>query len=273
MVDRLIQYHSDRYVSEINSDVSMLNESERDIIKTAMNKEWTNPKFKMRWFVGETQITPFAKFRQWLLEIKAKEEAIENLEYEIAKWDLEIKRQERRRDTAEDPLDIKAAEIEIWNLTRNQVTTKRRLQDWYLERQQLVDLVTEFLESPESKTPDGKSYLDILNTAEEDKYEEEYWTNRLAKQAACDLLFYGRINSGNMDAICSLPPAQQTETLAIAINYSTQIQKLQTDMQNEAAQRVGLTNTASYLREPEKPTLPKEEDLLNVYNIRDNTGE
>lgn len=275
MVDRLIQYHSDRYISEINSDTSMLNDRERDIIKTAMNKEWTNPKFKMRWFVGETQITPFAKFRQWLLEIKAKEESIENLEYEIAKWEVEIQKHERIRDTSKDPLDVKLAEIEIWNLTRNQVTTKRRLQDWYLERQQLVDLVNEFLESPEGTTADGRSYMEVLNTAEEDKYEAEYWTNRLAKQAACDILFYGRINSGNMDAICSLPPEQQTETFAIAINYSTQLQKIQLDMQDTAAKKAGLTNTATYLKEPEdlKKLTREQEELLDVYNLRNDIGE
>ena len=50
----------------------MLTDREKDLVKISLNKEWTNPKFKLRWFVGQTQITPFAKFRQWLLEIKAK---------------------------------------------------------------------------------------------------------------------------------------------------------------------------------------------------------
>ena len=63
MTDRIVQYHSDRYNSEINSDVSMLTEDEKKLIKLSMNKEWTNPKFKLRWFVGQAQITPFAKFR------------------------------------------------------------------------------------------------------------------------------------------------------------------------------------------------------------------
>ena len=89
MTDRIVQYHSDRYNSEINSDVSMLTEDEKKLIKLSMNKEWTNPKFKLRWFVGQAQITPFAKFRQWLLEIKSKEESIENMEYELAKLELE----------------------------------------------------------------------------------------------------------------------------------------------------------------------------------------
>ena len=71
MTDRRMQYNSNRFNSEINSDVSMLSEEDQSLIKVAMNKEWTNPKFKLKWFVGQAQITPFAKFRQWLLEIKA----------------------------------------------------------------------------------------------------------------------------------------------------------------------------------------------------------
>lgn len=269
--DRLIQYHSDRFLSKIESDVSMLSENDKSLITTAMNKEWTNPKFKLRWFVGQTQITPFAKFRQWLLEIKAKEESIENMEYELAKWENEIAKLERDRDRCSDPLDKRSYDIEIWNTTRNQTTSKRRLQDWYLERQQLVDLVNEFLASPEGKTADGRSYMDVLNTEEEDLYEAEYWTNRLGKQAACDMLFYGRINSGNMDAILSLPPQQQTETLSLAINYSTQLQQLQLELQQKAENKLVPPVPSSSLVPPqaatEAPAKIENQEFVNVYNV------
>jgi hypothetical protein len=271
MTDRLIQYHSDKFYSKIESDVSMLSEKDKEIISVAMNKEWTNPKFKLRYFVGQMQITPFAKFRQWLLEIKGKEEAIENMEYEIAKWENEIAKLQRDMDHCSDPLDKRTYEIEIWNTTRNLTTSKRRLHDWYLERQILVDLTNEFLESNESKLPDGRSYMEILNTEAEDTLEAEYWTNRLSKQAACDMLFYGRINSGNMDAILSLPPTQQAEILALTINYSTELQKYQLDLQQKADQRLGMSVPANDLVSPsnEKLTSSKTEnqELLNVYSI------
>lgn len=238
MSDRLIQYHSDRFNSKIESDVSMISENDRNIITLAMNKEWTNPKYKLRWFVGQTQITPFAKFRQWLLEIKGKEEAIENQEYEIAKWENEIEKLKRDKEFCSDPLDKKGYDIEIWNKTRLLTTTKRRLQDWYLERQQLIDLVNEFLASDEGKTPDGRSFTEVLNTEEEDFYEAQYWTNRLAKQAACDMLFYGRIGTGNMDAILSVSPKQQAEIFNLTINYSTQLQKYQIELQQQAEKQL-----------------------------------
>jgi hypothetical protein len=280
MTDRLIQYHSDRFNSEIQSDVSMLTDREKELVKLSLNKEWTNPKFKLRWFVGQTQITPFAKFRQWLLEIKAKEESIENMEYELAKFDVEYDRYQRMRDNAHDDLDKRLAEIEMWNTDRLRYTSKRRLQDWYLERQHLIDLLTEFMASDESKLPDGsgRSYMDIMDTEEEDIYEAQYWTNRLAKQAACDMIFYGRINSGNMDAILSLGAEQQAETLALTMNFSTQLQRYQLKLQTEIDKQLdGLGNngvnslTVPAPLESEDRSLPNQSkdtgDKLNVYNI------
>ena len=284
MTDRLVQYHSDRFNSEVNSDVSMLTDKEKELIKISLNKEWTNPVFKLRYFVGQAQITPFAKFRQWLLEIKSKEESIENMEYEIAKAQLEIDRFKRMRDTAQDDLDKRAAEIELWNAERLHYMSRRRLQDWYLERQNLVDLLNEFLDSDEAKLPDGsgRTYMDILNTEEEDKYEAEYWTNRLAKQAATDLLFYGRINSGNMDAILSMNPDQQAETLKLAINYGTQLQNYTGQIQHEVDEQLKLkavgetknltTPTDINSNSPKFAPLSTNQDsntgdILNVYNV------
>lgn len=284
MTDRIVQYHSDRYNSEINSDVSMLTEDEKKLIKLSMNKEWTNPKFKLRWFVGQAQITPFAKFRQWLLEIKSKEESIENMEYELAKLELEKDRFIRIRDNSADDLDRRGAEIELWNNERLVYTTKRRLQDWYLERQHLVDLLQEFLASDEAKLKDGsgRTYMDIMNTEEEDGFEAEIWTNRLAKQAACDMMFYGRINSGNMDAILSMSPEQQADTLNLAINFGTQLQQYVNLLQNQVDKELGLKQPNSDHKEllfpqhaenllPEAGSIgeppSKTGDMLNVYNV------
>lgn len=278
MADRRIQYHSSRYNSEINTDVSMLDEKDQELIKLALNKEWTNPKFKLKYFVGQAQITPFAKFRQWLLEIKGKEEAIENMEYEIAKHEVEIERFKRMASEAVDDLDRRLAEIEQWNRERLYYTSRRRLQDWYLERQHLIDLCNEFTASEESMLPDGsgRTYMDILNTEEEDLYEAQYWTNRLAKQAACDMIFYGRINSGNMDAILMMTPEQQAETLALTVNFATKLQHHQLKLQKEADALIGneldwdvKSLTTPKTEQEQLPTTQK--DTFNVYNLRNDS--
>jgi hypothetical protein len=280
MTDRRSQYSENhRFQSVIESDTSMMSDNEKDLITRAMNKEWTNPKYKMRYFVGQAQITPFSKFRQWLLEIKSKEESIENMEYEIAKYEIEVDRFARMADEAHDDLDRRLAEVEKWNATRNLTMSKRRLQDWYLERHQLLDLLKEFTESDEGKLPDGsgRTYWDIINTEAEDDYEAEYWTNRLAKQAATDMLFYGRIGTGNMDAILSMDPKQQAETLALTMNFSTQIQSYTQRLQSEAEENLklqGSVNNESLLAPKEEKqklessaTTDSNEDINDVYNI------
>lgn len=286
MSDRIAQYkgQSDEHTSQILSDVSMLSDKEKEILDYSLNKEWCNPKFKMRWFVGETQITPFSKLRQWLLEVKSREEAIEKLEYDIDKWQIEIDRHEHHAKQAKDEFDRREHELEARELTRNQIMTKRRLINWYLERQQIIDLITEFLESDEALLPDGsgRTYMDIMDTDEEDYYEAEYWTNRLAKQAATDLLFYGRVGTGNMDAILSMAPQQQTETLSLAMSYGTQLQKINQNLQLEVDQTLAIENQAdtAFLTTPlnleadnEKITVSKKDtgsddgdNILNVYN-------
>jgi hypothetical protein len=291
MTDRIKQYHSQRFQSTINTDVSMVDDAGKKLIERAMNKEWTNPKYKLRWFVGQQQITPFSKYRQWLLELKSKEESLENMEYEIAKLQVEYDRYQRIKDNSPDDLDKRLADIEMWKTDRSIYMSKRRIQDWYLERQHLIDLIDEFMSSDEAILPDGsgRTYADILDTEEEDLYEAQYWTNRLAKQAACDMLFYGRIGTGNMDAILSMSPEQQAETLALTVNFSTQLQSYQTRLQNEATQMIQMQQasdhkdltfpTSAHLidnnseQNAQKADVPNDaEDLLNVYSIR-NTSQ
>lgn len=286
MSDRIAEYtyHSEKFKSELMSDTSMLSEKDQEILEYSMNKEWSNPKFKMRWFVGETQITPFSKLRQWLLEVKSREEAIEKLEYDIEKWQIQIDRHLHLAKNATDEFDRREHELEARELGRTQVMTRRRLVNWYLERQTIIDLVTEFLKSDEALLPDGsgRTYMDIMDTDEEDYYEAEYWTNRLAKQAATDLLFYGRVGTGNMDAILSMAPQQQTDTLALAMSYGTQLQKINADIQLEVDNKLSIDNKSDTSFLPTPIELETEtgklavnnqdtddrsgEDILNVYN-------
>jgi len=289
MTDRLSQFKKEmeKHESKLLSDVSQLNDKEIQLLDYSTNKEWANPKFKMRWFVGETQITPFSKLRQYLLELKSREEAIGKLEYDIDKYQIQIERHEHLAETTSDEFDKRAHILEAKELNRTQVLTRRRLVNWYMERQQIIDLITEFLNSEEALLPDGsgRTYMDIMDTDEEDDYEAEYWTNRLAKQAATDLLFYGRIGTGNMDAILSMAPKQQTETLALAMNFGTQLQQIQSNIQSDIDQKLavsGDTKTGFLTKPPVNNLIEKQKNdleskktdegnILGVYNPSDNS--
>ena len=72
-----------------------------------------------------------------------------------------------------------------------------------------------------------------MNEAE----ESNYWIARMGKQAALDIISFGRISSGNMDSIALMPEKDQVESLKIAVRYSTMIQggldKLNVQLQPE----------------------------------------
>lgn len=274
-MDRLKQYHSEEYHSEIISDISMLPAEEQELLKKALNKSWTNPKFKLKWFVGEMQITPFAKMRQWLLELRSKEEVIDFQEYEIKKLEIKIKKAKRHAEKIEDILDKEEAQVELDKLNFDLKLNKRRLQDGYLERQNLIDLVKEFLDSPEGKTPDGRSLIEVLNTQEEEIYEAEYWTARLAKQAAMDICAYGRIGVGNMDALCQLSQQQQTDALALAHRYALQLDSHQAVIRKEMAKQLGLPENWVPIigLEQTSSTIVKEDAHIKISDTQTTTEE
>ena len=287
MIDRIKQFNDRSVTVDLQSDTSMLSETDKQHVIKALNKEWTNPKFKMRWFVGQAQVTIYAKYRQFLMELKSREEGIEDLEYKMEQWEIDIARHEMIAQEAVDELDKRLAKLEIKKLTRDLTRSRRIVEGWYLERQLYCDLINEFLASPEALLPDnsGRTYADIINTDEEDIYEELLWTHRLAKQASCDILFYGKINSGDMDAILSMNPEQQAQTFALATNFSMQVQNYLLELQDQAHKHgsAGLSFNNGDLLIPKQTLMPKAtetnlgntettkndevKDMLNVYSI------
>jgi len=279
MVDRIAEYYALRQKNDLITDISMLDEQQQQVLHTAINKDWGNPRYKMRYFIGQAQITDYAMFKQFMIEVASREESIEKVEYDLAKWAVELEKHEYVRDNSTDPFDKKFAEVEIRKLARDIERTKKKLQDWYLDRQQFIDLIDEFLASEAAKLPDGtgRTYLDIMNSSEQDKYERDLWTNRLGKMAALDILFYGRIGVGAMDAILQMPTDQQAETLALATSYSMQLQEYQQRLQTGVAEKLQMNQAVDTKDLPLPgvqrtviPTLPDSqlsEGDLDVYNM------
>ena len=83
-----------------------------------------------------------------------------------------------------------------------------------------------------------KQEEDLPHFIEMNEQEEaNYWIARMGKQAALDIISFGRISSGNMDSIALMPEKDQVESLKIAVRYSTMIQggmdKLNVQLQPE----------------------------------------
>ena len=226
--------------TDIITDVSDLSEDQKDIIAVAMSKEWTTPEFKIKNFIGNAQITPFAKLRQYIIEMNTREHGVQSMEYEVRKIELEIELEQERAKETPSPVQKKIHELEILKLTAGLKRSQLRLQDAYAERDMYIKLIEEFNNGPDGQLPDGRRLIDVLEDPEvSDQLEKEYWTLRLAKQTALDMIAYGRAGVGNMEAVTMLEPIQQAEVMKIACEYFV-INELRTNQMlssvNEAIQ-------------------------------------
>lgn len=280
--NRWAEYRSQldkRFDTEITTEIGTLNEKDLELVRWAVNKPWVNPRFKMKYFQAEEQITPFHKLRQLFMELRVQEESIENLEFVLKKIPAEIELATLRMERSEDDIEKKEWELKILELKRDKDQAYRRVKQNYIERHQYVDLINEFLASDENKTPDGKSLMTAFDTPLEDEYEKQYWISRLAKQAAMDLLSYGQVSAGNMSAIADLTQEMQNDILAIAHNYSLQMKNHSDNIRNDCAKALGMDapsdkidlippqSSAPRRDQNDKSTLNNGESLEDVYNI------
>lgn len=203
------------------TDTQSLNQDQVENVSFALNKVWGMPKFKAKHFVGNAQITPFAELRQYFVELCSREDLCETLEYDMKKTAIELEMAQEKKNRLTDPLEIKMQELEILRNERLFKKKKNQLQGAYLERKTYIDLIDEFNESPRGKLPDGRLIIEAITEDPEmiEVLEREYWTLRLAKQTAMDMVAFGRAGVGNMDAVAMLGKEQQEEVMNLACDY------------------------------------------------------
>jgi hypothetical protein len=209
-----------------NKDNSINDELGKKLLDIAEGVSFALPKYKAENFVGGAQITPYAKLKQWLLELRGREDIVEHLEYTVRKQELEIEIQENSKEFLTDPKRKELVDLTIADMKIDLRKYKRNLRDAHIERQGFIDLIRDFLESEDSKLPDGNNLINVIGNKElEHQYEHEYWTVRMAKQAMLDMVSYGRIGTGNLDSILMMSPKQQKEVLSLASSYTVFIDK------------------------------------------------
>jgi hypothetical protein len=203
-----------------------LNEEDRKLLDVAEGLSFALPKYKAENFVGGAQITPYAKLRQWLMELRSREDAAEHMEYLLRKKEIEIQLEHEKMEFLTEPLRKELVELGIKDMHIDLRKYQRNLKDAYRERQIFIDLIKDFLVSDDSKMPDGGSLMEVFNNQLlEDKYEKDYWSVRMAKQAMLDMISYGRVGTGNLDSILMMSPEQQKEVMALASTYTVAIDR------------------------------------------------
>jgi hypothetical protein len=201
----------------IITDTKTLTENHKDYIVMAMNRQNVVPEYKIKNFIGNAQYTPYAKVKQYLLELNTREAAVEQMEYEVEKINLQIEYEHEMAAAEESPAKKKLHMLEVQKFEQMKLKSLSRLRDAYHERASYLKLIDEFNNSPEGYLPDGKRIIDYVDDPViSEELERQHWSVRLARQTAMDMVAYGRAGVGNMEAVYMLEPDQQVEVMQLA---------------------------------------------------------
>lgn len=221
---------------EYKRPLDTLNEVDRKLLDIAEDISFSLPKFKADNFVGGAQITPYAKLKQWLIELRQREDIVEHLEYLLRKKEIDIQLEHEKIEFLTEPLRKELVELSIKDMHIDLRKYQRNLKDAYRERQVFIDLIKEFIESDDAKLPNGMTLMDVFGNQQlEEKFEKEYWSIRMAKQAMLDMISYGRVGTGNLDSILMMSPEQQKEVMALASTYTVTVDRNITTLMGMAA--------------------------------------
>jgi hypothetical protein len=224
---RLVSYTSD------------LNEKQLEMLNFSFELDHGTPYFKIKHFVGDAQITPYAKYRQFLLEIRSREEIIENLLMNIAKQEAQIEVILEELAEATTPARAKLKEFDLVTNRNDLIKIHRRLSSAYAERENFLRAMREMYENGEAILPDGTDLKDVMNNpALTEAHERDLWRNRLGKQAALDILTTGKIGTGNMDAITMLGEEDVVYALTVAMDWSLRVNTALETIQSNAVKEL-----------------------------------
>ena len=186
-----------------------------DILEGCMRFNSGMTHYQSNHFVIDMQLTPWRKVRQALMELETRYHAYIENRHSLRKAELLRKKFVRTLDNlaAEGGDEIDAGFIQI-DLEKNDYDIgiwKRKLRQSEIEMTHFLKTVNEFVD-------DDHPLEYFLEEQEEE--ERIYWIARMGKQAAMDIVSYGRISTGNMTSILDMPEQDQVKCLEVAIQFS-----------------------------------------------------
>jgi len=208
------------------TDTSMLSENDKQLLELALATDHGTPLFKIRHFVGDAQITRYAKYKQLMLELRSREEIIEQTLVTLEKNKAHIEEVQEMIASATSEATKKKLHWDLTSHVNDMAKTQRRLQMAYRERGHFLEILNEMYANGEAYLEDGTDLRKALvDDVLAEQLEAEHWTYRLGKQAALDLIAYGHIGTGNLEAISMMSEAQAVKTLQLAMTYSHTVKK------------------------------------------------
>ena len=195
-------------------DEFSLTKKDFDVLSASMRFNSGMTEYECEHFVADPQLTPWRKVRQALMELETRYHAYMENRNSLRKAEILRKRLNRDMPELPDELDRELMQIDMEKNDYDIGIWKRKLRQSELELKYFLNVVEKYV--------DDEHPLEYY--CEENHQEVRmYWIARMGKQAAMDIISYGRIGSGNMTTIMDMPEEDQVETLGVAVQYSGMI--------------------------------------------------
>ena len=215
-----------------------LSEFDEHVIKSAVLVDSGMTDYQSKYFVAKSQITPYKQVRQALMELEVRYHAYQEIKTSLRKAEIMRLKALKRKDSIDDDLEKELIQIDIDKGDYDITIWKRKLRQSEYEMDCFLDVVRQY-----AKTEEELKYF--LQKNEEE--ERQYWVARMGKQAALDIIAFGRVGSGNMDSIAMMHKDDQLAALTVAMEYSGLINaglhKISTNVQDTVAQYLSNNNT------------------------------
>jgi hypothetical protein len=204
-----------------------LSAQDSKILDGALNLNSGQSAYQSEHFVADSQLTPYRKLKQCLLELETRHHSWHNINNSLKRKLVEVKIAKRDYEACTDELQKELIAVDIEDMEHD-------VKVWNRKIKQAAEEVNTYLNLTKKIAGDNDELLDKAMGYDHEE-ERKYWVTRMAKQAAMDMVSYGRIGSGNMDSIAMMPEEDQIEALATTIQYNERLQ-------NGLAQIAGAVN-------------------------------
>jgi len=221
---------SQEFVDDYN-----ITEKEWGYLEAALHFNSGMTEYQCQHFVADSQLTPWKKVRQALMELESRYHSYIEIRTSLRKAEVIRKKFIKEIESTSDELDKELIQINMDKNDYDITIWKRKLKHSQDEMRIFLDIMDQYI--------DDEHPLEYFLTRNEDE-EKIYWIARMGKQAAMDIVSYGRIGAGNMSSIMEMGEEDQIKSLEIAVRYSGMIgggldkmnQLIQPELMNQLGQ-------------------------------------
>ena len=221
------RYTIDNIMEDLDSfgdpllDWKGVDDFDRGIIDWTDTAFFEQSEFQNRWFVVNSQVTPYRQIRQACMEVQSRYQSLQRVIIQYKRSINDCKRVEAEMAEEKDEYWKEDKKYELELLYLDLQSWKNKIRQCQSELSGILKIVKEKVgDLPASEVT---KYLSDKDTQNDE--EHKYWIARMAKQSATDLLTTGRIQAGNLDSMLMMNPEDQAAVTDLAMTYSTAMNK------------------------------------------------